>query len=207
MIKLDDWQRIEKIIRWAGLSANSFALNIGLSRGENIYQIKKGNHGISKELAEMITRKYPEISRGWLLTGEGEMFVGGDGERIPIPCFDVDAIYIAELDRLPDPSYILYSPRWKGLSFGAQMKDRSMEPEIQSGAILLLQEVRIDQIIPGHNYLIVSRNHSLVRRVNMEPGSERMRLVAVNGNFNDVVIETCEIRRILRVKAHIQYYQ
>ena len=48
---LDDWQRIEKIVRWTGLSVNSFALSIGLNRSENLYRIKRGDNGISKELA------------------------------------------------------------------------------------------------------------------------------------------------------------
>ena len=60
---LDDWQRIEKIVRWTGLSVNSFALSIGLNRSENLYRIKRGDNGISKELAELIAARYPEISR------------------------------------------------------------------------------------------------------------------------------------------------
>ena len=84
---LDDWQRIEKIVRWTGLSVNSFALSIGLNRGENLYRIKRGDNGISKELAELIAARYPEISRAWIITGEGGMFIGNTEERnlIPVP--------------------------------------------------------------------------------------------------------------------------
>ena len=72
---LDTWHRLERVIKWTGLSVNSFALNIGLKRSENLYQIKKGNNGISRDLATLITTKYPSVSKAWLLTGEGEMFV------------------------------------------------------------------------------------------------------------------------------------
>ena len=71
----DAWHRLERVIKWTGLSVNSFALNIGLKRSENLYQIKRGNNGISRDLAELIAAKYPSVSKGWLLTGEGTMFI------------------------------------------------------------------------------------------------------------------------------------
>lgn len=40
--KMDNWQRIDSVIRWANMTINYFALYIGLPRGENLYQIKKG---------------------------------------------------------------------------------------------------------------------------------------------------------------------
>ena len=73
--KMDNWQRIDSVIRWANMTINYFALYIGLPRGENLYQIKKGNNGISRNLADKIVTKFPEVSLAWLLTGEGQMFV------------------------------------------------------------------------------------------------------------------------------------
>ena len=35
----DCWQRIEKVLKHAGMSANYFAKYIGLRHGENLYQI------------------------------------------------------------------------------------------------------------------------------------------------------------------------
>ena len=75
-LRSEKWRRLERVIKWTGLSINSFALTIGLKRSENLYQIKKGNNGISRDLAELITAKYPSVSKGWLLTGEGEMLIG-----------------------------------------------------------------------------------------------------------------------------------
>ena len=60
----DAWHRLERVIKWTGLSVNSFALNIGLKRSENLYQIKRGNNGISRDLAELIAAKYPSVSKG-----------------------------------------------------------------------------------------------------------------------------------------------
>lgn len=80
---LDTWHRLERVIKWTGLSVNSFALNIGLKRSENLYQIKRGNNGISRDLANLITTKYPTVSKGWLLTGEGDMFIESQPATVP----------------------------------------------------------------------------------------------------------------------------
>lgn len=73
--KNENWERLESVIRWANMTINYFGRYIGLSRSENLYQIKAGKNGISQNLARRIADKFPEISVGWLLTGEGEMLV------------------------------------------------------------------------------------------------------------------------------------
>ena len=52
--KQNNWQRIEAVIKWANMSTNYFARHIGLARGENLYQIKRGNNGISLDVADRI---------------------------------------------------------------------------------------------------------------------------------------------------------
>lgn len=69
-----DWLQLEKVIEFSGKTTSAFARDIGLSRAETLYQIKKGNNHLSKELIKRIKNKYPNISVRWLLTGVGEMF-------------------------------------------------------------------------------------------------------------------------------------
>lgn len=204
---LDDWQRIEKVVRWTGLSVNSFALNIGLNRGENLYQIKRGNNGISKELAELIAAKYPEISRAWIITGEGEMFIGQSGERSLIPAYDIDAVYLAGLDRLPQESYTISIPRLQGVSFAALMLNRAMEPEIPTGSTLLLSQVKPEELIPGYPYLVVSDRITAVRRVLSEQGGETLRLTTPNAEFGEMRVELFELKKLFLVSGHIHYNQ
>ena len=68
--KQNNWQRIEAVIKWANMSTNYFARHIGLARGENLYQIKRGNNGISLDVADRIVSKFPQVDKLWLLTGE-----------------------------------------------------------------------------------------------------------------------------------------
>ena len=44
-------KRIESIIRWANMTTNYFARYIGAApRRKNLYQIKRGNNGISRDV-------------------------------------------------------------------------------------------------------------------------------------------------------------
>lgn len=65
------WERLAEVITYSGLSVNAFAKAIGLKRSENLYQIKRGNNGISPKLAKRISRAFPCFSVAWLIFGEG----------------------------------------------------------------------------------------------------------------------------------------
>ena len=83
------WDRIAELLRVTGMTANAFARHLGLPRGENLYQIKRGNNGISYDLARRIHAQYPNYSLSWLLTGEGEAG-SGIGATVALPfCGDV----------------------------------------------------------------------------------------------------------------------
>ena len=88
--KQNNWQRIEAVIKWANMSTNYFARYIGLARGENLYQIKRGNNGISLDVADRIVSKFPQVDKLWLLTGEGQMFADGKLRGAQIPFYNVD---------------------------------------------------------------------------------------------------------------------
>lgn len=202
-----NWQRIERVVRWAGLSVYAFARNIGLGRAENLYQIKRGNHGVSKELAEAVTSSYPEISRAWLLTGEGDMFMAGTAERSAIPCYESDMLYIARMDTMPQASYLVSMPRTKGISFGALNLNDTMSPAIPQGAMVLLAETVPDKIIPGNPYLVVGRRATVLRTVRREPGSDTLRLVAANAGYDEITVDVCEIKKLYAVSGYFYYYQ
>ena len=72
------------------MTTNAFARHIGLPRAENLYQIKRGNNGISNRLAARIAGVYNEISLSWLLTGRGAMFVDEEEMTAVVPYFEED---------------------------------------------------------------------------------------------------------------------
>ena len=63
-------ERLATVLRACGLpSLNSLARRLGLKRCENLYQIRRGNYGISEELARKIHDLYPQFSVSWLVLG------------------------------------------------------------------------------------------------------------------------------------------
>lgn len=56
-----------------GMSANRFAVHIGLKSPQVLYDIRRGRNGISKDLAEKISAKCVNVDIGWLVTGDGDM--------------------------------------------------------------------------------------------------------------------------------------
>ncbi len=175
---MTDWQRLEQVIKWTGLSTNAFAVGIGLKRSENLYQIKRGNNGISKDLAELITLKYPAVNRSWLLTGDGEMFAGnaagepaspaGMAER-GIPYYNTDAIRLVCQMQGKVPAQYIHVPGFGDCDLAAAVTGDAMAPEVPAGAIVALKEVDpAEAILPGEIYLAVTPEFALMRYVKLD---------------------------------------
>ena len=70
---MTDSERIRKVVDYYDVSVNRFSKRLDINTPQILYDVLKGKNGLSKDLAEKITRKCNEINPGWLLTGEGEM--------------------------------------------------------------------------------------------------------------------------------------
>ena len=206
---MENWQRLEKVIKWAGMSVNAFALHIGLKRSENLYQIKKGNHGISKELANIISENYPVISKSWLLTGEGEMLKDQEGapSKRGIPFYNVDIASVIEFRHQPQqkPLYYIDVPMFYECDFAALSTSTAMAPEIPAGAVVALKEQDSLKIFPGESYLVVTKDFSGIRTIRSYAGDPgKIRLVPKNlMDYDEIVIDASEIKVLYLVKGII----
>ena len=200
----ENWERLEAVIHWAKMSTNYFARYIGLPRGENLYQIRKGNNGISKDVARRVVEKFPEISEMWLLTGSGEMFSHIRQEKNHIPLYRMDAERsILHLDTLsPDDEICL--PLIEEAEFAMLYLSEAMRPHIASGSILFLREITPQEIIPGHDYLLTTGETVLLRTVRTAESNNLWRLEPSNReNYDAWEISRDSIRKVWRVCAHL----
>ncbi len=202
------WQRLEQVIKWSGLSTNKFALTIGLKRSENLYQIKRGSFGVSKELSSLITAKYPQINRSWLLTGDGEMMVGVSAAGIDpnsvIPFYSIDVAQVMQLDKeSKTPQYNISIPI--DADFAIQCSGNSMIPDIPNGATIVLKGIELDRILPGLPYLVVTQEYATVRIVrSFTDDSTKLILQPRNSrDYDEVVISKKEIKKIYSIKSVI----
>jgi len=186
------------------MTTNYFARHIGLPRGENLYQIKRGNNGISLDVASRIVEKFPEIDRLWLLTGEGQMFRQADRgvELVPFYGEEVESA-LARVEEL-SPSSEMLLPQAGDCDFAMFCNSPAMAPSIPPGTIVVLKKVDTDAIIPGFEYAIMTQKIVTLRIVRRGIEAGTLRLVAADSaNYDDIVVKTNDITGAYRVKCKI----
>ena len=198
--KLNNWQRMEAVIKWANMSTNYFARFIGLPRGENLYQIKRGNNGISRDVARRVVEKFPQIDKLWLLTGDGQMFSAQPLGGPQIPFYNVDVEQgIADLQKI-EPEGDLVMPRIGACDLAMVYSGRAMGALLPPGTIVFLKNVERDEIIPGEEYVIISRKIVTLRIVRAADSGKRLRLVAGDREgYDDILVNISDIMAVYKV--------
>ena len=75
-------QRIERILTYKGINAKQLSEICGCQRAQVIYDVlNEKTKSISQNLSIKISSAFPEISRTWLLTGEGDMLIGTNSQN------------------------------------------------------------------------------------------------------------------------------
>lgn len=196
----DNWNRIHAVIKWAGMTTNFFAHYIGLSCGENLYQIKRGNNGISKDVAERVVNKFPDINKAWLLTGEGSMFANDASSASQIPFYNVDVESALREESLGEPTFNMFIPQIKKCDLAMIYNGHAMGKTTPAGTILFLKKSAIDAIIPGGEYVVLSTNFTTLRKIRKTRVSDMLTLVAGDRkSFDDIEIAKSEILSLYHV--------
>ena len=154
------------------MTINHFAKHIGLSRAENLYQIKNGNNGISQKLAHRIVEAFPAISIGWLLSGEGAMLCE-DNESRAIPCFcDLEKFLSYCRGEHPTPDDVVCFPLAADADVVVVVDNGACVAEFCNADdvtevknSLFLKKIEVDEIIPSSYYMILFANFIYLRKV------------------------------------------
>ena len=206
--RFDNWSRLLKVIEHFGKSINGFAMQIGLNRAENLYHIRKGNYGISEDLADRIIKQDPNIDRTWLLSGVGSMLKSDALQQESVP------FYLDEMEEsLPmiahiQPSGTLQLPYKTNCDIVMRSFSKSMSDTISAAQDLFLKRIDVGDVVQGNEYVLITNNitqNVLWRRVRCVAGDEvKWRLVARNRDeFPDIFINKSEIREAWRVIARL----
>src|SRR5690606_7644979 len=197
---MSDWARLDRVIQYFGLNVNSFAKEIGLNRAERLYQIKKGNYAISKNLASIIVKRFPEVTETWLLTGEGQMLASGTGlAKIPLYSVGLDA-FGGDLSKLPVTDG-LEIPVLAGSDFAFVNPGEAMSSELGNGSVVFVKKVDKEAVVFGDIYLILASRMNVVRYVR-GLDDENWRLVAKNAaSFDDIIMSKADVKAVYKVKG------
>jgi hypothetical protein len=187
------------------MTINGFGVHIGLPRAENLYQIKAGKNGISRALGSRIVEHFPEISLGWLLSGEGDMF-GRRCDSVSVPFYDGDLRSCLIARRESEPDGVFELPAIAGCDMAIRSSDDAMAGEIMVGSILFLKKTGIEAIISGAIYVIVCANYVILRRVRVDGEQAMLRLEATNSAYDDFNIPPEQVLEIYRVVGNLKQY-
>ncbi len=198
------WQRLEAVILWSGLSINSFALHIGLVRGENLYQIKRGKNGISLSLADRVVHYFPEIDKLWLLTGEGDMFSPGSRLGDAIPYYNCDLESSLRTIREQRSAQSMFIPQLPGCDLAINYMGGAMGDRIPLGTVVILKKIDPEAIIPGREYVIITKKIVTLRIVRAGNTADTLRLFAANRTrFDEVELPIGEIESVYAVQGKL----
>lgn len=197
---MSNWERLEKVIQYLGYNVNSFAKEIGLNRAERLYQIKRGNYAISKNLAGTIATRFPDINEAWLITGEGNMLKDGDSfYKIPLYNVSLDD-FKTDLSQMT-AAHELEIPILSGSDFAIVNEGEAMSPEIEHASVVFVKEVDKSAVIFGDIYLIIAEHIKVIRFVR-GLDENRWKLVAKNSaHYDDIVLDQRTVKAVYKVKG------
>lgn len=170
-------ERISAILTHYGISAKAFSERLGMERPQAIYDIINGKtRSITEKMAGKIISVFSDISKSWLMSGEGDMLTVGAGRK-RIPLYDVETIGgNAEL-KADTNSPAAHVAEWidagdwfPGATAAIRHYGDSMI-EYPSGSILALKRVE-DQhlLINGQNYVIETSEYRITKQLQDDGG-------------------------------------
>ena len=198
---MTNWERLEKVIQYLNYNVNSFAKEIGLNRAERLYQIKRGNYAISKNLASTISERFSNINEAWLITGEGNMLKDHQESFHKIPLYNVSLEeFDTDLSKL-NIAHELEIPILSGSDFSLISEGDAMAPEIEHSSIVFMKEADKSAVIFGDIYFVVTEHIKVIRFIRGHD-KDHWRLVAKNSNdYDDIIIDHRAVKAIYKVKG------
>lgn len=177
--------RFDIYMKYKGLNDNQVTIQCELSQGL-IGQARKGKSDLGKQSIERILKEYQDLSRVWLLTGEGDMLKSANNSPAPsrensyqedcVPLLPVEAIAgltvgFAEGLNLHDCRMI--KTPFPGAEYAIQVSGDSMHPTIKSGDMLYIKKINEKAFIPwGHVVVLDTENGAVVKEVYPCEGEE-----------------------------------
>ena len=170
--------RLLKYIEHTGLATSRFESLCGLSNG----YVRNLKTQIGADKLSNILNAFPELSKIWLLTGEGSMLVNTSNTSAPAPSpssteeetkrvplipfearggqldgFARDGVTLAQCETVPTP--------FKGAQFAISVRGQSMSPTYPSGCVLFISKNIADWVEWGKVYVLDTENGVIVKQL------------------------------------------
>lgn len=215
-------ERIAAIMAHYDLSVKEFATKIGAKTQQAVYDLLHGKtKSISSDMENKIISCFPEISRAWLLTGDGGMLLNASPPTEPPPGNDTILIPVVNLDsrggtayneevqtdtyitgQIPFPRSIAHQGDVVIPIYGD-----SMEPTYKAGSMVLIREVELwrEYLELGCTYVIgLVDDRRIIKTVMAGSDTQHYLLVSINPAFQPQEIDKKIIRSVWRVIVSVR---
>lgn len=211
--------RIKQYLDAKGISVSAFERSIGMSNA-SFGKSLKNRGAIGTDKLENILNTYPDLSVDWLFYGKGSMFnddtpntVEQVVSNIPgtgIPYYDVDFIggfdEIFNCQAIVPQSYIKIQGFDKA-DFWCNVSGHSMEPKINHGDIIALHKCRVEDILYGEIYAVVTNSIRTIKIIRKSKQPGMLRFIPINiENYDEKEYAVSEILYIYKVIGSISKF-
>ena len=216
--------RFDQYMKEKGLNDNQVTVNANLSVGL-LGNARRGNYDLGKKAVEKILSFYQDLSRTWLLTGEGEMLNGNvhtfelktDRERAVrrVPVYDMDAtagFHAIYRDYPAEAEDYISIPNLPPVDGAIYARGDSMSPLIESGDIIIFKKVELvpGNILWGHiyivTYLVSGDEFTVLKYIRKSDKNGYVRLESFNPRYDPQEIPSSGIIALALVKASITFH-
>lgn len=208
------YERINQILEKGGLTQRDFAKGTGgiAFIFPSIFQKAQKNPGdpvVLEEWIDALLERFPQYSREWILTGEGEMLeadrkvvkgYSNDG----VPYYAVDFLAGFDLvvnDQTRNPDGYVSFPNIRGAQCWVDISGKSMSPLIDPGDVIAIKKLEDwpVNILYGEVYALVTEQYRTVKRVRRSEQEGYIRLVPENRDFDPQDIPISSVVAIYQV--------
>ena len=185
--------RIRQFISCIGLTVSEFEGKAGLSNGS----VSKMGDGTRRTTIDKISNSFPELSKVWLLTGEGEMLTTdapvveqrkqeseeNEGKLIPLLPLSAEGGSLDGFDNLgvslPDCE-VIYSPI-KDADMAITVSGKSMEPDYPEGCRVVVKRINHALFIEwGREYVLDTVNGIVLKTLEPSDDPNFIRCTSLN---------------------------
>lgn len=211
-------ERFDIYLKTKGLNDNIVTNDLGLSVG-TIGKSRKEGRDLSDRVIELILNFYTDLSKVWLLTGEGEMLVDVPNQQ----CEDVEEVQAEDIvlpfvnkelatrpnlnisrmveERSHELDVFPVHKIFGGARYAQTVITMAMAPRYLPGDYLIIGRSE-DNVLSGKPYLVdTERYGTMFRFVHIEENGYR--LEAHNPKFKDVIVPFDKVYTISRVQSAI----
>ncbi len=213
-------ERFAKYMDFKGLNDNQVTKVCDLSQGL-IGKARAGKSDLGASAIEKILKKYQDLNRVWLLTGEGEMLLSDNDDRPAVMGDDVVMVPVLSLDArggfganavVDAGEYVTASvPFTRDVARPGDVVitvyGDSMTPRYPSGSMVLIRQVEHwhEYLELGVSYVIeLEDDRRILKTIRRAQQPDHYLLESENSSYQPSEVPRSFIRRVFRVVASIR---